>query len=109
MLEEKGMEDTQAVLRLEELNPFPFAQLQRVLGSYSSMEQLVWAQEEPLNAGAWFFVQPHLIWALRAMGKQQVHVKYVGRPSLPAPAMGLSKDNAQQHVELMEGILGSWK
>ena len=49
-----------AFTRVEQLNPFPWQQLKENLDSYPNAETIVWCQEEPLNAGAWAFVQPRI-------------------------------------------------
>lgn len=49
-----------AFTRIEQLNPFPWQQLKENLDSYPNAETIVWCQEEPLNAGAWGFVQPRI-------------------------------------------------
>ena len=51
---------TTAFLKIEELHPFPFAQLRDTLNSYPNLEEIVWCQEEPLNMGSWNYVAPRL-------------------------------------------------
>lgn len=89
-----------AILRLEELSPFPFVKIQQQLSLYDSAKEFLWVQEEPLNQGAWTYMKPHLEKCLES--NQSVRV--VSRPSLPASAMGLSKISATQHQDLLQTI-----
>src|SRR5262249_42313315 len=70
-----------AVVRLEQLYPFPEEQLNRVLSRYRKAREWVWAQEESQNNGGWFFVEPRL----RAMSHE---LAYVGRDASASPATG---------------------
>jgi 2-oxoglutarate dehydrogenase E1 component len=56
---ERGIDDI-AILRLEQLYPFPEAELLQVLTEYTSLEDAVWCQEEPMNQGAWYASQHHM-------------------------------------------------
>jgi len=75
-----------AVVRIEELYPFPADQLSEVLSRYPNMEEVFWVQEEPQNRGAWSFVAPRV----RPLLKPEVPLIYVGRPERPSPAEGTS-------------------
>lgn len=101
---ERGEEQSTAIVRVEELSPFPTARvLEEVTrlastndSSSSSGEgvEVVWAQEEPANMGAWSFARAHLDGPLRNAGLGQL--LYVGRPALPVPAVGLGEAHKQQ-------------
>jgi 2-oxoglutarate dehydrogenase E1 component len=56
---DQGIKDV-AITRIEQLNPFPWQQLQENLDMYPNAKTIVWCQEEPLNAGAWSFTQPRI-------------------------------------------------
>jgi 2-oxoglutarate dehydrogenase E1 component len=73
-----------SLLRVEQLYPFPREQLLEVLGQYPNLTELVWAQEEPKNMGAWDFVEPRL----RELLPAKLHPRYVGRKSASSPAVG---------------------
>ncbi len=75
-----------AILRLEQLYPFPEEPFEKLLGQYSGIEQVVWVQEEPLNMGAWSYVHPYL----RQLLGEQLPLYYVGRPQSSSPAEGSS-------------------
>ena len=73
-----------ALVRVEELYPWPHEEIVRIMDLYPAVEQVVWAQEEPRNQGAWTYVQPRL----RASAGAAVGVRYVGRPERASPAEG---------------------
>lgn len=81
--QEKNLTDV-AIVRLEELCPFPALGLQKLLTKYSNAKEFVWSQEEPRNGGAWTFVEP------RFRNLVGVNLRYSGRPVLAAPAVGVS-------------------
>jgi 2-oxoglutarate dehydrogenase E1 component len=85
-----------ALIRLEQIAPFPSAELTAELQRYSSATSVIYAQEEPHNAGAYAFVKPYIEHILEQKGFSKGSLQYRGRPPLPAPAMGLKNDNAQQ-------------
>jgi 2-oxoglutarate dehydrogenase E1 component len=72
-----------AVARVEELYPFPVDEAREVVASYPSLEEVVWAQEEPQNMGAWRTIRHRLEEA--AAG---VRVRFVGRPWRASPSEG---------------------
>ena len=73
-----------AVVRVEQLYPFPEKQLQELLGEYPNLERLIWAQEEPLNMGAWNYLRP----LLKDLAGNDLSVHYVGRPESSSPSEG---------------------
>ncbi|KAI9914562.1 hypothetical protein PsorP6_008098 [Peronosclerospora sorghi] len=81
-----------ALIRLEELAPFPFEQVANELAKFENAKKFVWVQEEPLNQGAWTYVQAHFD---KLLSKKQ-HLEYIGRETLAAPAVGLSKRSQEQ-------------
>lgn len=90
-----------ALIRLEELAPFPFEQVAQELLNFSKAKTFVWVQEEPLNQGAWTYAQAHIE---KLLQKNQ-RLDYIGRESLAAPAVGLSKrSHAQLEVVLNEAF-----
>ena len=94
------------ILRVEELAPFPTAEVLRHLtATYPAVKSLAWVQEEPANAGAWAFAEAHLTPALAEAALPRL--TYVGRPALAAPAVGLSKANKLQQEALLEAAIPS--
>ena len=86
-----------AIIRVEQLYPFPGPELNRILECYTSTKELVWVQEEPKNQGAWDFVKPRI----PAMLDKTWNLHYVGRESSSAPAVGSAKLHAVQQRELI--------
>jgi 2-oxoglutarate dehydrogenase E1 component len=95
--------DDVAVVRLEELYPFPADALTEVLERYSRAKDVVWLQEEPRNMGAWPHVERHL----RALVGER-ELRFVGRPQGASPAEGWATAHAaeQQRIisEILEGV-----
>lgn len=91
-----------AILRVEQLYPFPHYDLERLLDLYPNYTELVWCQEEPLNQGAWFMVNPMLQLLVREEGT----LHNVGRPASAAPAVGSFHIHKQQQQDLVAAALG---
>jgi 2-oxoglutarate dehydrogenase E1 component len=73
-----------AVVRVEELYPWPHEEVSRAVDMYPNVVEIVWAQEEPKNMGAWSFVAPRL----RASAGNALIIRYLGRPERASPAEG---------------------
>lgn len=100
--EANGIRNT-AITRVEQLNPFPWAQLKENLDSYPNAKDIVWAQEEPLNAGAWSFVQPRIETLLNATEHHnRRHVMYAGRAPSASVATGLKASHVKEEQDLLE-------
>jgi len=98
---------TTAITRLEQLHPFPWAQLKENLDSYPNAETLVWAQEEPLNAGAWSFTQPRIETLLNETEfHNRRHVMYAGRSPSASVATGLKSVHKKEEKDLLEMAWG---
>jgi 2-oxoglutarate dehydrogenase E1 component len=98
---EKAISDV-AILRLEQLYPFPEKTLARELAPYRNAE-LVWCQEEPENAGAWTFVDRRLE---KVLGGER-RPRYVGREAAASPATGSARAHAAQQAALVAEALGA--
>ncbi len=90
--------DRVAIIRIEQLYPFPGPELNEMLKPYVNARTLIWCQEEPKNQGAWDFAKPRL----PAMLEKEWYLHYVGRQSSSAPAAGSAKLHAIQQNELVE-------
>jgi 2-oxoglutarate dehydrogenase E1 component len=90
-----------AIIRIEELYPFPVNALNAVLQQYQNAEQLIWCQEEPKNQGAWDYFEPRFAAKL----DHPCMVEYVGRAPSAAPAVGSAKVHAQQQKKLVKQAL----
>ncbi|XP_072291457.1 2-oxoadipate dehydrogenase complex component E1 [Eucyclogobius newberryi] len=84
-----------ALIRVEELCPFPLEALQRELSKYHNAKEFVWSQEEPENMGPWSFVGP------RFERQLACKLRLVSRPSLPAPAVGIGFLHHQQQEAIL--------
>jgi 2-oxoglutarate dehydrogenase E1 component len=92
-----------AITRIEQLNPFPWAQLKENLDHYPNAKNIVWCQEEPLNAGAWCFTQPRIETLLNATEHHnRKHVMYAGRNPSASVATGLKAVHMKEEHDLLE-------
>ncbi len=92
-----------AIIRLEQLYPFPLQQLTDILRRYSDSAELFWVQEEPENMGAWSFVEEQMQSIINpgdtVPAKRQL--RYVGRPTAASPAPGAHKVDHEQQAALV--------
>ncbi|UBX53782.1 MULTISPECIES: 2-oxoglutarate dehydrogenase E1 component [Acinetobacter] len=100
---EKELNNT-AIVRIEQLYPYPEKRLTEVLAQYPNVKELVWAQEEPKNQGAWLFIAPRLYDDVMKAGKQ-VRISYAGREASAAPACGSPYLHAKQQAQLINDAL----
>jgi len=91
-----------ALLRIEQLYPFPHKSLEAELRKYPGAIQVIWCQDEPQNQGAWFFVQHHIQEAL----KDGQRLAYAGRAASASPAVGYYDKHYAQQKELLNAALG---
>ncbi|XP_062849359.1 2-oxoadipate dehydrogenase complex component E1 [Trichomycterus rosablanca] len=84
-----------ALIRVEELCPFPTDALQQELHKYRNAKDFIWSQEEPQNMGCWTFVSP------RFEKQLACKLRLVSRPALPAPAVGIGTLHHQQHEAIL--------
>jgi 2-oxoglutarate dehydrogenase E1 component len=93
-----------ALVRLEQLYPFPEEQVAAVCAEYVRATSFVWCQEEPENQGAWSFVQPLFSRLFDAMGQGQ-RIVYVGRRASASPAVGyMSVHQSEQKALVAEAL-----
>jgi 2-oxoglutarate dehydrogenase E1 component len=89
--------DTMALVRIEELHPFPHQDVAAVLAAYPEARQIFWVQEEPSNMGAWQF-----IWnQMRPILPETHTLSYVGRRAAASPATGSYKIHQQEEADLI--------
>ncbi|KAK8078422.1 2-oxoglutarate dehydrogenase E1 component [Apiospora saccharicola] len=95
--------DNVAFTRVEQLNPFPWQQLKENLDMYPNAKTIVWCQEEPLNAGAWSFVQPRIETLLNnTQHHDRKHVMYAGRNPSASVATGLKSVHQKEEADFLE-------
>ena len=102
--EEKGHDDV-AIVRVEQLYPFPHKAFSTELKKYANAIEVVWCQDEPQNQGAWFFVQ-HYLHENMVEGQR---LGYSGRAASASPAVGYSHLHQEQQKALVEGAFGKLK
>ncbi len=88
-----------AIVRIEQLYPFPEAEFAEVLARYPAAGEVVWVQEEPRNMGAWAFVRG---WIQPMIQTQHRRIGYAGRPESASTAPGSLKRHQQEQAELIE-------
>ena len=94
---------TAAITRIEQLNPFPWEQLKENLDMYPNAKNIVWCQEEPLNAGAWSFAQPRVETLLNSTEHHnRKHCLYAGRNPSASVATGLKASHLKEEGDLLE-------
>jgi 2-oxoglutarate decarboxylase len=86
-----------AVVRVEQLYPFPASQLDATLSNYPAGTEIAWVQEEPRNMGAWRFVEENLPRPLR----------YIGRPASASPAAGSLKRHQEEQAEIIDEVFAA--
>ncbi|WP_270937117.1 2-oxoglutarate dehydrogenase E1 component [Falsiroseomonas oryzae] len=101
---DKGVKDV-AIVRLEQLYPFPQQSLGKALAPYRNAD-VVWCQEEPENMGAWTFVDRRIERVLEGLDIKAKRPRYVGRIEAASPATGLAKIHQQQQEALVREALG---
>ena len=102
--DERGSDDT-AIMRIEQLYPFPHKVFAAELKRYPNAVDVVWCQDEPQNQGAWFFVQ-HYIHENMLEGQK---LGYSGRAASASPAVGYSHLHQEQQKALVDGAFGKLK
>jgi len=102
--EEKAFDDV-AIMRVEQLYPFPHKAFATELKKYPNATEVVWAQDEPQNQGAWFYVQ-HYIHENMLEGQK---LGYSGRTASASPAVGYAHLHQEQQKALVDGAFGKLK
>lgn len=101
----RGHGEKVAIVRVEQLAPFPYDLLMREMRRYPEADVL-WAQEEPMNMGAYLHVQPRLQRCLEAVGREvPLRIKYAGRPAMASTATGYGEVHAHEQSALISTAL----
>ncbi|HTV89398.1 MAG TPA: 2-oxoglutarate dehydrogenase E1 component [Stellaceae bacterium] len=95
-----------AFLRLEQLYPFPFASLGKMLARYRNAE-IVWCQEEPQNMGAWNFVDRRIERVLSGLDVAAKRPRFIGRCEAASPATGLFHRHVAEQARLVNAALAA--
>ena len=94
----KPLGDDVAVVRVEELHPWPHAEVSRVLDLYPNVRDVAWVQEEPKNMGAWSYVAPRL----RGSVGNALVIRYIGRAVRASPAEGHSQTHTEEQARIVD-------
>jgi 2-oxoglutarate dehydrogenase E1 component len=97
----RGLDDAVALVRVEQLYPFCDWRMLQVMMRYPKVSEVVWAQEEPQNRGAWSYLAPIL------RGVFDVPLRYAGRPASASPATGSLRLHKETQAALVAEALGS--
>ncbi|HET6401886.1 MAG TPA: multifunctional oxoglutarate decarboxylase/oxoglutarate dehydrogenase thiamine pyrophosphate-binding subunit/dihydrolipoyllysine-residue succinyltransferase subunit [Candidatus Kapabacteria bacterium] len=97
LLEGRGENKNVALIRVEQLYPFPATALKQIIGSYPGACEIIWCQEEPENMGAWTFMWPRL----ESLGLK-LPIRYVGRRASASPATGFYAVHELEQKKLVE-------
>ncbi|MFC0180339.1 2-oxoglutarate dehydrogenase E1 component [Thorsellia kenyensis] len=90
-----------AIVRIEQLYPFPRKELQGILSKYQHVKDWIWCQEEPLNQGAWYCSQHNFREAI----PEGASLRYAGRPASASPAVGYTSVHQEQQTALVTDAL----
>ena len=90
-----------ALVRVDELYPWPGEAVAEIVDRYANLEDVVWAQEEPKNMGAWSYVAPQL----RVATGNMLTIRYIGRPERASPAEGYSKAHEVEQQRIVNEVL----
>ncbi|MBY6205397.1 2-oxoglutarate dehydrogenase E1 component [Halomonas denitrificans] len=94
--------DNVALVRVEQLYPFPREELTGIIERYRKAGQVIWCQEEPMNQGAWFQIRHHL----QACVRDDQQLDYAGRAASASPAVGYYQVHVEQQERLVRDALG---
>ena len=97
--------DDIAIIRIEQMYPFPRLDLQAVLAQYPNLEDAVWVQEEPKNQGSWYAMQSRLSTVVQRE-KVDVYLRYVGREPSASAAAGYSALHMREQEVFIDEALG---
>jgi 2-oxoglutarate dehydrogenase E1 component len=89
-----------AIVRVEQLYPWPHEDVSRIVDLYPNIAEIVWTQEEPKNMGAWSYVAPRL----RASAGNALIIRYIGRPERASPAEGFSTTHAMEQSRIVADV-----
>ncbi len=102
---ERDLASRVAIVRVEELCPFPFDAIDAVIRNYGASNpdlSLAWVQEEARNQGAWPHVSPRLSAVIEGADISSTHISYIGRRESEVPAVGVAKLHQAEVADLMK-------
>ena len=96
--------DNAAMIRLEQLYPFPERELEQIIARYENLKEVIWCQEEPMNQGAWYSSQHHMRRVIHRH-KRTLYLEYAGREASASPAAGYMALHLQQQERFIKEAL----
>lgn len=110
LVEARGDDPRVAILRVEQLYPFPATEIDTALARYENAKELLWVQEEPQNMGAWMFVRPYLEAAggrrfAPQRDDRRAYPSFVGRDQSASPATGSSESHKLEQQTILSNAL----
>ncbi len=96
--------DNVAIVRIEQLHPFPEPELGEIVAPFVNLELAVWCQEEPANQGAWYASQHHMRRVL-TRHNSDLYLTYAGRVAFASPAAGYFAQHIERQMQLVEDAL----
>jgi 2-oxoglutarate dehydrogenase E1 component len=94
-----------AIIRLEQLYPFPELELEQAIAAYTNVKEVVWCQEEPMNQGAWYSSQHHMRRVIN-IHNSALYLDYAGREASASPAAGYMALHVAQQEKVIQDALG---
>ena len=106
LVEKRRVDEQQnvAIIRIEQLYPFPEAALSEAMEGYPNVKNVAWCQEEPMNQGAWYSSQHHMRHVCQKVSPD-LYLHYAGREASAAPAAGYMALHLEQQHKLIEDAL----
>ena len=102
--EKQGRKDV-ALVRIEQIAPFPFDRIASNVRRFPNAE-VVFAQQEPKNMGAYSYCLPRIMTATREINGNEARPRYVGRAVSAAPATGMGKSHQKEYQKIIDGVYG---
>ena len=102
---ERRKRDDVAIVRLEQIAPFAFDRVAEACKEFPNAE-VIWAQQEPKNMGAYAYVNPRIMTATRDLNEKEMRPRYVGRKVSAAPATGMGAVHALEYQAILDGVFG---
>lgn len=99
--DDAGLQNEIAIVRAEQLYPFPYAEAEAELAKFPNATKILWAQEEPKNQGAWYQTRHRL----ERLAKDGQTVRFAGRPASASPAVGYASKHKSQLEQLIADAL----
>lgn len=98
---QKNQQYNVSIIRIEQLYPFPYTEIEKILSSYTHVKKFFWCQEEPKNQGAWYYIQ-NCFFNIKI---KNIKLNYIGRPASAAPAVGYFFIHQKQQKKLIDEAL----